>query len=188
MWARRALVAIVGASVLLALQPDASQALAVLMGAAVAIGRARERSAFAIVALIVAALATAWAFTRPDPLEPMPHVEGVFELSLAYSLSAGVAVVASAAALIVSLQLNAVTAGRGVSAIAAYYAVLYVCSVAGLTPAPLIGFGAGPWLGFGLMVGAVSWSVAHRDACNSVQRTASRAADEPERYAGMSDM
>jgi cell division protein FtsW (lipid II flippase) len=164
LWERMALIAIVGASVLLALQPDGSQAFALLMGTAVAVSRARERSPFAIVVLILAALATAYAVTRPDRLEPIPYVEGVFELSLGYSVFAGLAVVASAIALIVSLHLNSSTAGRGLSAVAAYYAVLYGCSIAGLTPAPLIGYGAGPWLGFGLMVGAVSWSVAKRDA------------------------
>jgi len=35
-------------------------------------------------------------------------------------------------------------------------AVLFACSVAGLTPAPLIGYGAGPLLGFGLMVATAS--------------------------------
>lgn len=81
-------------------------------------------------------------------------MEGVFELTLGYSLLAGVAVIASAAALIVSLHLTSSDEGRGLSVVAAYYAVLYACSVSGLTPAPLIGYGAGPWLGFGLAVGA----------------------------------
>jgi cell division protein FtsW (lipid II flippase) len=160
---RWALMALAGVSVLLALQPDGSQAIALLMGAAVAIARARERSRLAVFALIVAALASVWAFTRPDPLEPIAYVEGVFELALGYSCLAGVAVVASAVALIVSLHLSPSNAGRGLSAVAAYYAVLYACSVAGLTPAPLIGYGAGPWLGFGLAVGAVSWSGRRRD-------------------------
>lgn len=164
MWERMALIAIVGASVLLALQPDGSQALALLTGAAVAIARARERSPLAVAALFMAALVTGWAFTRPDPLEPISYVEGVFELTLGYSLSAGIAVIASAAALIASLHLSSCNGARSLSAVAAYYAVLYACSVAGLTPAPLIGYGAGPWLGFGLVVGAVSWSSPRRDA------------------------
>lgn len=161
---RMALIALVGASVLLALQPDGSQALALLMGVAVAIAGARERSPLAVMALIMAALVTVWAFTRPDPLEPVPYVEGVFELALGHSLITGVAVIASAAGLIVSLHLSSSNERPGLSAVAAYYAVLYLCSVFGLTPAPLIGYGAGPWLGFGLAVGAVSWSGSRRDA------------------------
>lgn len=166
---RMALIAIVCASVLLALQPDGSQALALLMGAAVVIARARDRSPSAVVALILAALATVWAFTRPDPLEPVPYVEGVFELALGYSLTAGVAVIASAAALIASLHLSSSNEICGLSAVAAYYAVLYACSVSGLTPAPLIGYGAGPWLGFGLALGAASWSGPGRDADHAVK-------------------
>lgn len=173
---RMALIALAGVSVLLALQPDGSQAFALLTGAAIAIAQARERSPLAVVALIVAALATVWAFTRPDPLEPIPYVEGVFELALGYSLLAGLAVVASAAALIASLHLSSSSAGRGLSAVAAYYAVLYACSVAGLTPAPLIGYGAGPWLGFGLAVGAVSWSGRRVDASIQLPKRNTRSA------------
>jgi hypothetical protein len=53
------------------------------------------------------------------------------------------------------------------SAVAAYYAVLFACSVAGLTPAPLIGYGAGPLLGFGLMVAVTSWNDAKMRSNNS---------------------
>lgn len=162
--ARIALIAMVAASVLLALQPDGSQAFALMIGAAVAIASARERSPLTVLALILAALATVWAFTRPDPLEPIPYVEGVFEHALGYSFFAGLAVIASAVALIVSLHLSSTKETRGLSAVAAYYAVLYACSVAGLTPAPLIGYGAGPWLGLGLAVGAASFSDPRRDA------------------------
>ncbi|MFL5555974.1 MAG: hypothetical protein ACJ78D_09285 [Gemmatimonadaceae bacterium] len=48
--------------------------------------------------------------------------------------------------------------------VAVYYAVLYACSVAGLTPAPLIGYGAGPLLGFGLMVAAAALATDDRSS------------------------
>jgi hypothetical protein len=118
----------------------------------------------AVLALIMAALATVWAFTRPDPLEPIPYMEGVFELALGYSSLAGVVVIASAAALILALHLRSSSEGLGLSAVAAYYFALYACSVAGLTPAPLIGYGAVSWLGCGLAVGAASWSRPRPDA------------------------
>jgi cell division protein FtsW (lipid II flippase) len=173
---RMALIALAGVSVLLALQPDGSQAFALLTGAAVAIARTRERSRLAVAALIVTALATVWAFTRPDPLEPIPYVEGVFELALGYSSWAVIAVVASAAALVLSLHLSPSNAGRGLSAVAAYYAVLYACSISGLTPAPLIGYGAGPWLGFGLAAAAVSWSGRRVDASIQLPKRNTRSA------------
>ena len=152
-----AFTAILGASLLLAAQPDASQALALLAAAAVAVARSPARSPVSIVALAFAALATAWAFSRPDPLQPVAHVEGVFALALGHSLFAGAAVIASAAALVVGLHVNSSGGRTWLSAVAVYYAVLFACSVAGLTPAPLIGYGAGPLLGFGLMVATASW-------------------------------
>jgi cell division protein FtsW (lipid II flippase) len=151
-----AFAAIVGASVLLAAQPDASQALALIAASAVAVARSPSRSPVSIVALAFAALATAWAFSQPDPLQPIAHVEGVFALALGHSLFAGAAVIASAAALVIGLQVNSSGGRTWPSVVAVYYAVLFACSVAGLTPAPLIGYGAGPWLGFGLMIAAAS--------------------------------
>src|SRR5688572_21773030 len=151
-----AFTAIVGASGLLAAQPDASQALALLAAAAVAVARSPSRSPVSTVALAFATLATAWAFSQPDPLQPVAHVEGVFALALGHSLFAGAAVIASAAALVVGLQVNSSGGRTWLSVVAVYYAVLFACSVPGLTPAPLIGYGAGPWLGFGLMVAVAS--------------------------------
>ena len=151
-----ALTAIVGASLLLAAQPDASQALALLAASAVAVARSRSRSPVSIVALTFVTLATAWAFSQPDPLQPVAHVEGVFALALGHSLFAGAAVIASAAALVVGLHVNSSGGRTWLSVVAVYYAVLFACSVAGLTPAPLIGYGAGPLLGFGLMIATAS--------------------------------
>ena len=151
-----AFAAIVGASGLLAAQPDGSQALALLAAAAVAFARSRSTSPVSIVALALAALITAWAFSQPDPLQAVAHVEGVFALALGRSLIAGVAVIGSAAALVVGLHVSSSGGRTWLSAIAAYYAALFACSVAGLTPAPMIGHGAGPWLGFGLMVAVAS--------------------------------
>src|SRR5688500_9933903 len=151
-----AFTAIVAASVLLAAQPDASQALALLAASAVAVARSPSRSPVSIVALASAALATAWAFSQPDPLQPVAHVEGVFALALGHSLFAGAAVIASAAALVVGLHVNSSGGRTWLSVVAVYYALLFGCSLAGLTPAPLLGSGAGPLLGFGLMVAVAS--------------------------------
>jgi hypothetical protein len=151
-----ALTAIVGASVLLAAQPDASQGLALLLASALAAVRAPSRSPVSIVALALSALATVWAFAQPDPLRPVPHVEGVFALALGHSPVAGVAVIASAAALVGGLVMHSSGGRMWASVVAVYYAVLFACSVAGLTPAPIIGYGAGPVLGFGLMIAAAS--------------------------------
>ena len=153
-----AFTALVGASILLAIQPDASQALALLAGSAVLFVRYRVDLPRPALTLGAMALVTAWAFTRPDPLEPVPYVESVFALALDGSLLAGLAVIASAFMFIACLYAYSLRGAAWLAAVAAYYAALFFCSVAGLTPAPLIGYGASPLLGFGLMA-AVSWWV-----------------------------
>jgi cell division protein FtsW (lipid II flippase) len=151
-----AALATIVAGVLLALQPDAPQLLALCaaVAALVLAQRARQAWAWAWAWAAVAgpALATVWAFLRPDPLEPVAHVEGVFALAFAHSLPAGLAVAASALAFVASLVLLARRGPPWLLAVAIYYAVLYACSLAGLTPAPLIGYGAGPVLGYGLLI------------------------------------
>ena len=151
-------MALVGASILLAIQPDASQVLALLAGSAVLFVRYRADSLRSAITLGAIALVTAGAFTRPDPLEPVPYVESVFALALGGSLVAGLAVIASAVIFVACLYAYSLRGAAWLASVAAYYAVLFFCSVAGLTPAPLIGYGAGPLLGFGLMA-AVSWWV-----------------------------
>ncbi|WP_396627466.1 hypothetical protein [Luteitalea sp.] len=130
----------------LALQPDASQLLALSVAAAVTLWSERGTQGRSTLTVSCLALLTAWTFTRPDPLQPVPHVEGVFALALAHSAAAGAAVVSASAMFVAGLW------ARVDRSIAAYYAALFACSVAGLTPAPLIGYGAGPWLGYGLFV------------------------------------
>jgi hypothetical protein len=152
-----AFTALVGASILLAIQPDASQVLALLAGSTALFMRYRADFLRSIITLVCIALVTGWAFTRPDPLAPVPYVEGVFALALEYSLFAGGVVIASAVSLIASLYVHSRRGADWLVAVAAYYATLFVGSVAGLTPAPLIGYGAGPLLGYGLMAAVSRW-------------------------------
>jgi hypothetical protein len=147
------LAATVGLSVLLAVQPDAPQALALLVGSMVCLGQSRADLLKSAVTLACVAAATVWAFSRPDSLEPVPHVEGVFALAFSHSPFVGIAVLASAVALVAGLCVISLKGHSWLNAVAAYYAVLFACSVGGMTPAPLIGYGAGPLLGFGLMAG-----------------------------------
>jgi cell division protein FtsW (lipid II flippase) len=152
-----AFTALIGASVLLAIQPDASQVLALLAGSVTLFRRYRTDLLRSTIASIIIALVTVWAFTRPDPLKPVPHVEGVFALAFEHSLFTGCVVIASAIILIVCLVVYSRQSAAWLAAVAAYYATLFGCSVAGLTPAPLIGYGAGPVLGFGLMAAVSGW-------------------------------
>jgi hypothetical protein len=147
-----AFIAVVGVCVLLALQPDASQALALLVGMAMVFLRCGVNAWSLGVMLAVMALITAWAFSRPDPLQPVSYVEDVFRLALAHSSYAGIAVIGCAVAFVALLWMYSFKRASWLAGVASYYAVLFVCSSAGLTPAPMVGFGAGPVLGFGLML------------------------------------
>ncbi|MDX2220566.1 MAG: hypothetical protein SF172_16225 [Burkholderiales bacterium] len=152
-----ALIAILVVALLLVLQPDASQMLGLLVASGVLAIRYRLGAARSFLLLLPLAVLAAWAFSVPDPLQPVPHVEEVFKLALSHSYFAGIAVIASALAFIVGLWIQSRVGPAWLSAVAAYYAVLFACSSAGLTPAPLVGYGAGPILGFGLMVGLLAW-------------------------------
>ena len=142
---------------LLSLQPDASQVLGLTAASAVVVAQHRL-GVFRLgaVAFLLGAL-TLWAFSLPDTLEPVPHVEEAFALALSHSLFAGLAIIASAGALIVGLWIRSRSGPSWLAAVASYYMVLFVCSTTGITPAPLLGYGAGPILGFGLMAGLLGW-------------------------------
>jgi hypothetical protein len=146
-----AAVALVVAGGLLAAHPDASQVLALCVGATVLLVQRKDGVVRSGVVLVGLVAATAWAFTQPDPLQPVPHVEEVFVLAFNQSWLAGVAVCGGAIAFLVGLCWRSRTM-PWLLAVAAYYAVLYACSLNGLTPAPLVGYGTGPILGFGIMV------------------------------------
>jgi hypothetical protein len=102
-------------------------------------------------------VAAAWLATmRPDPLAPIAHVELVFALAFAQAPWVGILVVLAAAEGLLLLGAGLRRVDRALLAVPAYYAVLFAASLPGLTPAPCIGLGAGPWLGFGLMAGLVA--------------------------------
>jgi len=172
-----ALAAVLGAALLLALQPDASQVLGLLVASAVVIVQCRLGVFWLGVVVFPFALVTIWAFSLPDPLAPVLYVEEVFALALGHSLFAGVVIIASATALIVGLLIQSISGSFWLSAVAAYYSVLFVCSTAGITPAPLVGYGAGPILGYGLMVGLLGWFEQQNRHNKSMQPTADAAAD-----------
>jgi len=158
---------------LLVLQPDASQAAA--LGAAMIVVLASLRASALVRASGAAAtvLAVAAACLRPDPLAPVPEVEGIVALAWTWSPVAAVAAVALlAATALLPLRL----AGRGrpstpALALAACCGVQALAPAFGAFPVPLVGIGMSPILGFWLGAGALA-----------AARRSSRA--EPERHRG----
>ena len=157
-----------GLAAVLALQPDASQAAALAAGV-VALALASPMSWRS--RLIVAAapiLAAVVAVARPDPLQPVPEVEGI--LRLATTLSPTVAVIA------VLLLAGAATAPAVATprarpaalALCAYFAVAALATAVGAFPVPLVGMGVSPilgaWFGVGLLASLVGRASASPEA------------------------
>ncbi len=140
----------------LVFQPDFSQLLAFSTGLLLILFNSSVSAMVRLAFAVLLGAACGVAFAQPDPLKPVPYVEGVFELAFRHSIFVGVAIVSGAVAFLGLLAGSLRSINPGFLGIPAYYAVLYGCSVAGLTPAPLIGFGAGPLLGFGLLVATVA--------------------------------
>lgn len=140
-------------AVILAVQPDLSQVLALTAGAVFIVchgSTPRRRRALTLLAFVVPILAAA---AQDDPLAPVPHVELVFEVSWRHSIGAGLGVSAAAFALLATVARRMARIEPSMIGVAVYYGVLFACSMPGWTPAPLMGFGAGPLLGFGLLAG-----------------------------------
>ena len=139
----------------LAAQPDASQASAFALACALPLWRASVGAE--VKALVAATLAAgvAWAWWQPDPLRPVSYVEGVLELAGA----AGPAALAAALAALALPLLMLTRLARGSHdtaflSVAIYYLAIDVLAWQQLTPMPLLGFGAGPIVGYALMVAA----------------------------------
>lgn len=160
--AKWAAIASVIGSLALLLQPDAAQLDAVACAALPILWRARlSRVARALVFVAIAASAVA-AWQRPDPLEPVLHVEGVFALAaragpLAFAASVCAAIGPSGALLWHATR----DRDAGLLAVAVYYAVILVHAPLVVTPVPLLGFGAGPVLGYALMALTATGRPAH---------------------------
>ncbi len=151
------LLATVVTGVALLLHPDAAQLTAfALASMPVLLWRegalpSRFGTRVLVAAGLVAAAGAGWQ--RPDPMAPVDHVEGA--LRLAGSLGP----VALAAAMTAVLLPPAVllwhawrARSPGLLAVAIYYVALVALAPLGITPVPLLGFGAGPILGYLLMV------------------------------------
>lgn len=91
---------------------------------------------------------TACAWLRPDPLQPVDFVEGVFRLA---ARSGPLALAAAVAAAVLPATVLAALAQRRrsapLSALAVYSLTLVLLAPLEITPVPLLGFGAGPIVG-----------------------------------------
>lgn len=140
----------------LALQPDLSQVIALFVGVVVCCLALRVNGAVVAGMAALLGLAVLVAALKPDPLKPVPYVEGVFALGFEHSAIVGILILSGAILFLVLLTKQLWAINSGLIGVVVYYASLFVLSAFGLTPAPFIGFGAGPIIGYGLIVAVLT--------------------------------
>lgn len=137
---------------LLAVQPDASQAMAWGGGLAVLIAMSRGRTWAKAGGFGSIGLAVVLAWRRPDPLAPVAEVEEIMRLAWAVSPLAAVAAWTALIGACLSLGMSRTPAAL---ALAAYAMLAALMPLVGWFPVPLVGMSMSPiiglWLGAGLL-------------------------------------
>lgn len=144
---------------LLVVQPDASQATALALPAALIAAFSIRRLSLVIAVIVTAGLLAALAWSLPDPLQPVAEVEGVIRLAFAISpLLAGLTlVVLAAVAATPALAARSSPSTTRVAGLALGLCLLLwaVAPFLGAFPVPFVGVGMSPiigaWLGVGLL-------------------------------------
>lgn len=158
-WSRTGLAFVAAIAALLVLQPDASQATSFLVAVMILFGGSTAARARQMIAIAVAVLVAAISWSRPDPLQPVPEVEGIFRLAMSVSpILAIAAAIALAATSFAPLCIrDSVDASRRTAALAltGYFISASLSPTFGAFPLPLVGLGmsfpVGYWLGLGFL-------------------------------------
>jgi cell division protein FtsW (lipid II flippase) len=162
---------------LLVLQPDASQAAAFGAGMLVVLASLRASAAVRMAGAAAVTLAIVAAWLRPDPLAPVPEVEGIIGLAWTWSPLAAIAAVALlAAAALWPLRMAAPGDPRARSAALAltvYCAIAALAPALGAFPVPLVGVGMSSILGFWLGAGALAAAARGRPKAQPDRATSS---------------
>ena len=141
---------------LLTLQPDASQAtsfglvMMVLAWSQFSSAKVKGVVTLAALGLIVAAC------LRPDPLKPVPEVEGIIKMASAISpLLAGLTLAMSAGVAVAPILGAPPEVRKAGGALAVLFGVWMIAPFFGAFPVPLVGVGLSPvlgaWLGVGML-------------------------------------
>lgn len=137
--------------VVLAAQPDAASVLALTLALGVVALVDKSKRRLAGILAVIGAAGVAWALSRPDPLPAVDHVELVvrraFEASPTLGPLAAVALIAVPMAMLWSRRAPAALA------LAAAWAGFVLANLIANYPAPVIGAGAAPVLGWLMSMG-----------------------------------
>ena len=147
-----------GASVLLALQPDAAQATA-FAGALLTLLFLHRVPTPALVFAVPAAVAeVCWAWKCPDPLLPVRQVEGIVGLAAQNGILWQIGALLALAVLPLPFLLAGKSAHFPVArALGFYFGLCLLAPLAGAFPVPIMGFGLSPVIGYFIALG---WLVA----------------------------
>ncbi len=153
-------------ALVLMLQPDPSQASAfgVALVVLLFVRASRTRRLWLSAGIILLAATVAW--TRPDPLAPVPHVEDI--VGLAGDLGVGWVAGALVALLLLPIPFIAAALSdphrdRTGLAVAIYFAIVSIMPALGPYPVPILGFGLAPMLGY---FAALGWVIVKSRAPN----------------------
>lgn len=166
-WWTAALVAL-GATLALALQPDAAQATAFAAAAGLLLLPGASRRAPRLICIGTLAVLAGVSWLRSDPLAPVPHVEGIVRLAGSLGAGWGVAALASLVLLPLPFLLAARGAGRVGLALSVYVAITLLAPAVGNFPVPIMGHGMSPILGYLAAMGVFLRVAARRQERGSV--------------------
>lgn len=137
--------------IVLAAQPDAASVLALTLALGVVALVDKSKRRLAGILAVIGGAGVAWALSRPDPLPAVDHVELVvrraFEVSPTLGPLAAVALIAVPMAMLWSRRAPAALA------LAAAWAGFVLANLIANYPAPVIGAGAAPVLGWLMSMG-----------------------------------
>jgi len=138
----------------LAAQPDAAAVLALTLalGAVALVDKSKRR--LAGVLAVIGAAGVAWALSRPDPLPAVDHVERV--VRRAFEASPTLGPLAAVALIAVPLAMLWIRRTPAALALAAAWAGFVLANLIANYPAPVIGAGAAPVLGWLMSIGLAS--------------------------------
>lgn len=145
---------------LLACQPDASQATAFAAGALPALLVSKHSVVLRSLTALVLVTAAIFTWLLPDPLAPVPEVEGIVALAAQSAPLLAAAAVLSLAGVVVLFAWQArppasSSTRAAALCLAVYFALSALAPLFGAFPVPLVGIGLSPILGFWLGLGGL---------------------------------
>lgn len=149
-----------------ALQPDAAAAVA--LTTALGLLLAFDPDRWTAGAFAAAAAAAAWTFAHPDPLAPVSWVEGMPQTALGLEPWLGFLVTLGLCLTPMPFVFIAAQGRRRrplAAALAGYWIALIGASLVAAFPTPLVGYGAGPILGY-----VLSWALLRVGVPSARQR------------------